>query len=52
MDWAKQNMVLISGLMNICEMHLSTEMEHGGRGEQSANFPLVRISEVVLCYVT
>lgn len=32
--WKKQNMVLVSDLMNICEMYLSAETEHGGSGEQ------------------
>lgn len=47
----KQSMVLISGLMNICEMYLSTEIEHRGRGEKSTNFPLVWISEVMSRYI-
>lgn len=51
MDWAKQNMVLISGLMNICEIYLSTEIQHGGRGEQSTNFSIVWISEDLSHYI-
>lgn len=51
MDWAKQNMVLISGLMNTCEIYLSTEIQRGGRGEQSTNFSIVWISEALSHYI-
>lgn len=48
MDWAKQNMVLISGLTNICEIYLSTEIQHGGRGELT--FPLY--GSLKICHIT
>lgn len=45
MDWAKQNMVWISGLVSIYEIYCSPV-------NKNANFFFVSISKIPLCYTT